>query len=214
MNEQKSWLEWKKRSFLEGRFRELVASIGPIPIASTRIMPYGWRKAAKGRTVWRIVEEVVSQNIEKNASELGFDYIEPAESEVGVWDFRFSYNSRPESFVNIKSAIAGGRRNKDDLSKAEKLVQFYEQNAQANLYIATFVLEFSNDMTVKICDAICFPIAWIPDIYVNPSNNGNLQSAYYKELDRAVRRTNSEFLEEFYQEIEVANEKRRAKAMK
>lgn len=29
-------------------------------------------------------------------------------------------------------------------------------------------------MSIEITKAIVFPIAWIPDIYVNPSNNGNL----------------------------------------
>ncbi len=35
-------------------------------------MPFGWRKAAKGRIVWRIIEEVISQNLETHAKELGF----------------------------------------------------------------------------------------------------------------------------------------------
>ena len=41
-------------------------------------MPYGWRKAAKGRTVWRIVEEVISQGLEFQAKELGFDEVHSA----------------------------------------------------------------------------------------------------------------------------------------
>lgn len=48
-----------ERSYLEDRLNLLIHNIGDIPIASNRIMPYGWRKAAKGRTVWRIVEEVI-----------------------------------------------------------------------------------------------------------------------------------------------------------
>lgn len=49
-------------------------------------------------------------------------------------------------------------------------------------------------MTIEIVRAVVFPIAWIKDIYVNPSNNGNLQSAYYKDLNDAIYRTNEEFL--------------------
>ena len=49
-------------------------------------------------------------------------------------------------------------------------------------------------MSIEITKAIVFPIAWIPDIYVNPSNNGNLQSAYYKDLGDAVKKTNSQFI--------------------
>lgn len=69
-------------------------------------------------------------------------------------------------------------------------------------------------MTVSICDAVVFPISWIPDIYVNPSNNGNLQSAYYKDLSTAVKRTNAEFIKELHEEIAVANQKKRDKAKK
>ena len=80
-----------ERSYLEDRLNLLIHNIGDIPIASNRIMPYGWRKAAKGRTVWRIVEEVISQGLESQVSSLGFDSVHPAESEVGVYDFRFCY---------------------------------------------------------------------------------------------------------------------------
>ena len=78
-----------ERKFLEDRLNELIIHIGTIPIASNKIMPYGWRKAAKGRTVWRIVEEVISQNLEYHGLNLGFDTVHPADSEVGVYDFCF-----------------------------------------------------------------------------------------------------------------------------
>ena len=57
-------------------------------------MPYGWRKAAKGRTVWRIVEEVISQGLESQVKSLGFDSVAPADSEVGVYDFKYQYDGR------------------------------------------------------------------------------------------------------------------------
>lgn len=201
----------KEREYLEECLSRLIKQLGPIPIANKELMPFGWRKAAKGRTVWRILEEVISQNLEKNAAEFGFDYAEPAESEVGVYDFRFEYNGGHESYVNIKSAVEGGRRNKDDLSKAEGLKQFYEEVPDANLYIASFIIRFNDNMTIEIVACHVFPYTWIPDIYVNPSNNGNLQSAYYKDINDAVKRTNAEFLVEFLDALEVANEKRRRK---
>ena len=54
-----------ERRILEDKLNTLIMNIGDIPIASPKIMPYGWRKAAKGRTVWRIVEEVISQGLER-----------------------------------------------------------------------------------------------------------------------------------------------------
>jgi len=66
-------------------------------------------------------------------------------------------------------------------------------------------------MTIEVVSATVFPVTWIKDIYVNPSNNGNLQSSKYKNLDEAEKRTNSEFLKEFKKEIAVVAEKRRKK---
>lgn len=203
-----------ERKLLEDAFKYLIKIIGPIPIASEKTMPFGWRKAAKGRTVWRIIEEVISQNLEKNSTVLGFKNVIPAESEVGIYDFEFKYSNLSTAYVNIKSSVKGGKKNKDDISKAVNIQSFYNENPNANLYIATFVIEFNKNMTVTISDCIVFPIAWIPDIYINPSNNGNLQSSEYKKLDKAVKRSNQDFLIEFNKEFEIAQEKRRKKGRK
>ena len=120
-----------ERKYLEDKLNVLIRNIGNIPIANTRIMPYGWRKAANGRTVWRIVEEVISQGLESQANDLGFDSVHPADSEVGVYDFRFCYDGNKESYVNIKSSVKGGRSNKDDISKAAGLIDFYKKNPNA-----------------------------------------------------------------------------------
>lgn len=102
----------KERQHLEKNLNELIKNIGPIPIANKKIMPYGWRKAAKGRTVWRIVEEVISQCLEFHKEKLGFDEVEAADSEVGVYDFKFQYNGNKESYVNIKSSVIDGKTKK------------------------------------------------------------------------------------------------------
>lgn len=49
---------------------------------------------------------------------------------------------------------------------------------------------------------------------MNPSNNGNLQSSKYKDIDNAKLRTNQEFIYEFDEAYEVAKEKRRRKNQK
>lgn len=200
-----------ERKYLEDKLNELINKIGSIPIANTKIMPYGWRKAAKGRTVWRIVEEVISQGLESNVKNLGFDSVHPADSEVGVYDFRFCYDGNKESYVNIKSAVKGGRANKDDISKAVGLIDFYKNNPNANLYVATFVISFNDDMTIGLNKCIVFPTAWIPDVYVNPSNNGNLQSSKYKDINLAIKRTPQEFLSCLIKENQVAIEKKKNK---
>jgi hypothetical protein len=47
------------RNELQKSFDQLVKSIGKVPIGKKRQFPFGWRKAKKGRTVWRILEELI-----------------------------------------------------------------------------------------------------------------------------------------------------------
>lgn len=200
-----------EREYLEKNLNLLIKKIGNIPIANTKLMPFGWRKAAKGRTVWRIVEEVICQGLESQAKQLGFDNAHSAESEVGVFDIKICYGGDKVSYINIKSAVKDGRTNKDDISKAKGLIDFYHQNPNANLYIATFVICFNSNMTIGLERCIVFPTAWIPDIYVNPSNNGNLQSSKYKNLDYAQKRSPSEFLKCLIAENNIAIKKKKSK---
>ncbi len=211
VNEEKFAYVEHERKILEKKLNKLIRNIGDIPIANKKIMPYGWRKAAKGRTVWRIVEEVISQGLEYQTKELGFDSVHAAESEVGVYDFAFNCHGKKESYVNIKSSVKGGKANKDDISKAVGLIDFYDRNPDANLYIATFVISFKENMTIGLDKCIVFPTAWIPDVYVNPSNNGNLQSSRYKDLANAVKRTPEEFLKVLIDANELARKKRNKK---
>ena len=94
VNEEKFAYVEHERKILEKKLNKLIRNIGDIPIANKKIMPYGWRKAAKGRTVWRIVEEVISQGLEYQTKELGFDSVHAAESEVGVYDFAFNCHGK------------------------------------------------------------------------------------------------------------------------
>ena len=66
-------------------------------------------------------------------------------------------------------------------------------------------------MTIEIEKCAVFPIAWIPDIYINPSNNGNLQSSKYKNLDDAIKREIKDFRGLFEIAMEEAHKKRHLK---
>ena len=200
------------REGIQSSLEELVNKIGPIAIGSPKQFPFGWRKAAKGRTVWRIVEEVITQNLEKDHMELGIQNVIPSSSEVSVYDMECCLDGK-SCFINIKSAVAEGRKNKDDISKASGLHSFYIQDVERQFFVATFFIKFNTDMTISLEKVVVFPITWLKekDIYVNPSNNGNLQAAYYKDLGHAVRRTNSEFMALFQEAIRVADEKKKKK---
>lgn len=188
----------------------LIQRIGQIQIGSTDLFPYGWRKAAKGRTVWRIVEEVITQNLEKYHDDFNLDSIHSSDSEVTVYDMKCVYGNL-DAYINIKSAVVGGKRQKDDISKADGLKAFYADDIDKQFFVATFFIQFNANMSIEITKAIVFPIAWIPDIYVNPSNNGNLQSAYYKDLEDAVKRTNNQFVPLLYNAIQIAEKKKQEK---
>lgn len=196
---------------LEIALNQLIAQIGTLTIEPSHQFPFGWRKAAKGRTVWRLLEEMITQNLEVRYQELGFSHFSPAQSEVGIEDFTCSIDLDPIIYVNIKSAIKGQKPGKDDISKARKLADFFEIDPQRILLIATFELNFLPNMRVQIDQCTVFPVMWLPDIYVNPSNNGNLQSSKYKLINHAVRRTGQEFLQILQQEIKKAQEKRQTR---
>ena len=84
---------------------KLVTDMGSMPIGTEKHFPYGWRKAAKGRTVWRLVEEAISQNLELKSKEIGLNFFSPASSEVGVYDFSYKYDEDQTVFVNIKLSL-------------------------------------------------------------------------------------------------------------
>lgn len=48
------------RNCVQSSMNMLIEGLGPIRIGLKRQFPYGWRKSAKGRTVWRIVEEIIT----------------------------------------------------------------------------------------------------------------------------------------------------------
>ena len=64
-------------------------------------------------------------------------------------------------------------------------------------------------MTIGLDKCHVFPTAWLPDIYVNPSNNGNLQSSHYKDIRQAVKRTPAEFVEALTDANKIAKAKKK-----
>jgi len=198
------------RNKLQNSCDLLIRSIGPIQIGKKSQFPYGWRKAAKGRTVWRIVEEVITQNLEKYHQKFRIDKVIPSISEVSVYDMICEFAGAPV-FINIKSAVEGGKRQKDDISKAPGLLDFYNEDPERQFFVATFYIRFNTNMTIELTKSVVFPIAWIPDIYVNPSNNGNLQSAYYRDIKDGIKRTNEEFIPLLEEAYQIALDKRRKK---
>jgi len=200
------------RKRLQESLTRLIKYIGPIQIGNKKQFPYGWRKSAKGRTVWRILEEAINQNLELKYKDFGLSEMKSSDSEVSVYDSILKFqNDEQEIYFNVKSSVANGKTSKDDISKAIGLLDFFSENIERLLFIATFEIEFNNEMSIEFKQCHVMPITWLPDVYVNPSNNGNLQSSYYKDLARAKQRLNSEFIEELKAAMKIADEKRQKK---
>ena len=113
--------------------------------------------------------------------------------------------------VSIKSGSDQRANSKDDLSKANKLLEFYNKHEEAHIFIATFEIEFHDDMHISLANCYIMPLAWIPDVYVTPSNNGNMQSSKYKNLEAAIKRTTKEFIVELKKANQIAIKKRAKK---
>lgn len=69
---------------LQASLNKLCQKIGQIQIGTKNQFPDGWGKAAKGRTVWRIVEEALNQNLKKDGDKLGFGKVLPSAAEASI----------------------------------------------------------------------------------------------------------------------------------
>jgi len=203
---------------LQASLDTLMTKIGRIQIGTKEQFPLGWRKAAKGRTVWRILEEVITQNLEKYYSELGITSITASDSEVTVYDFSTLFEGElNQAYVNIKSAVLDGPSRKDDISKFDKLLKFYESfpDVKPDFFIGTFYITFHEDMSFEIIKCVAFPIAWIQesDIGINTSNNGNVQLKKYKNIEDAEKKTPEKFYEILKKKIVEGLSKKEAAAL-
>lgn len=203
---------------LQASLERLIGKIGKIQIGTKEQFPLGWRNAAKGRTVWRILEEVIIQNLEKYFPELGITSITASDSEITVYDFSTLFDGELNpAYVNIKSAVLGGPSRKDDISKFDKLLKFYESfpGVMPDFFIGTFYIKFHDDMSFEIIKCVAFPIAWIQesDIGINTSNNGNVQLKKYKDIEDAEKKTPEEFYEILKKKVTEAIIKKEAAAL-
>lgn len=193
---------------------KLLKRIGRVQIGTPQQFPEGWGRAAKGRTVWRIVEEAVVQNLKARRGELELDHTEAAAGETELYDVKLRFQkSKVELFLNLKTAAIGRETKKGDVSKADGIVRFFEKDAERQLFIVTLVVTFCSDMFIEIKRCRVVPITWLSDIYVNPRNN-NLQCCQPKKLSDATKRTNAEFITALQREMEIADAKRAKKVKK
>jgi hypothetical protein len=197
---------------LASSLNKLLRRIRRIQIGTPKQFPDGWGRAAKGRTVWRIVEEAVVQNLKKHRASLGLAVAEVAPREVDIYDVKIRFkNSTIELFLNLKTYAAGLETKKGDISKAKRIIEFFDQDVARQLFIVRLVIRFSADMCIEIKECLVVPITWLPDIDVNYHNH-NLQCRQPKTLGGVTRRTNSKFVAALQHAIRIADAKRQKKA--
>ena len=200
---------------LQASLNKLCQKIGRIQIGTKNQFPDGWGKAAKGRTVWRIVEEAINQNLKKNGNDLGFSKVRPSTAEASIFDVEVALkNDARILYLNFKAAVAGKQTKKGDISKAESIVKFFDAGVNRQLFIVTFGIDFHANMAIEIKTCLVTPITWLPDIYVNPSNNGNLQCSQPSTLSGATKRKNPQFLATLKSAMKTAATKRKTKNAK
>ncbi|AJF62161.1 hypothetical protein QT06_C0001G1349 [archaeon GW2011_AR15] len=186
--------------------KKVIVKIGDISIIKEELAPEGLKPLA--RSVSWLVEQIMVQNIRKYKDELGIEKVEDPPSNVSLYDCSIKFRGESKIYyLNLKTSSAGAKKTKDDISKADKLIELYQSDSDYTLFVAVLKVIFKNTHLILNHEnnLIIFNIAWIPDIYCNPRNN-NLQSSEY---DQTQFRTNQEFLQQIKAHYKVSVEKKR-----
>lgn len=161
----------------------------PIHITNERLFPYGLR-FTNARAVCFIVEEITTQNLRFYQERLGITYESP-EGSLGVMDCILHFEEIPLPIhLNIKASFTSSSGSSNDVSKAPRLIQFYNETPDALLVVSTIKIGMEN--TQLIYDRnISLNVAWLPRIYYNRANH-NLQSNLNGRNE--IYRTNMDFI--------------------
>jgi hypothetical protein len=166
-----------------------------LPIGGPEHFPDGWQRAAKGRTVWRIAELAVLQNLKRIAESEGLVDFTQAETETHPFDFHCRIARVGETQVNLKTYTDRARKGgNEDVSKALRLLDFMQSYPEVVLLLASVKIEFHDDpFGIQIGQPSVVPLAWLGDIYVNGSSNKNLMTASARRPDACIERSHAEF---------------------
>lgn len=184
---------------VEKAIQIVLKKIGKFNILDETLVPYGLKPIA--RSISWLVEQIVVQNLRKNSEVCGLsDVIDPPHS-LTQYDciLKLKCNSK-EVFVNLKTSLTTTDKTGNfDISKAPKLVQFYEKDPEAILLVA--VIRVSIDgVCVDFDKPVIFNVAWVPKIYYNRANH-NLQSS---ADGTQIMRSNSDFVKILKNEMKNA----------
>lgn len=184
---------------VENAIQISLKKIGKFKVLDESLVPYGLKPIA--RSISWLVEQIVVQNLKKYKTECGLSAVKDPPNALTQYDCILKLDcTKKELFVNLKTSLTTTDETGNfDISKAPKLVKFYEQNPEAVLLVA--IIRVSIDgVWVEFKKPIIFNVAWVPKIYYNRANH-NLQST---ADGTQIRRSNSEFVEALKTEMENA----------
>lgn len=191
--------------FLDKSFSKLIEEIKGFEVVGNKLLPYGFKPHT--RSISWIAEQVILQQAKVKSKKLGFKKVKFAEKDTEVFDCIITSNNNQKIFVNVKVTNVDGKRNKNDISAAEKLYNFLIDHDDLGVFYVVIGIKFKNTKVKFIKDKIfTFNPIWFPDIYVNPSNS-KLQ-AYYDT--KPVERTKKKFIELLYR----ASQRKKIKFLK
>ncbi len=158
-------------------------------IDNPSLLPEGLKPIA--RSVSWLIEQIVVQNLRKNKDMLNLEFVSDPPDNVSQYDCKLKYKNDPTIYhLNIKtSLLQTNHSSRFDVSKAPRLIEFYEKVPDLNLILAVVKIDLRNTK-ISFGKSIVFNVAWTPDIYYNRANH-NLQSACNGSQ---MLRTNSEFI--------------------
>ncbi len=171
-------------SIKEG-FQQVAKKFGEIELLSAEEAPHGLME--KARTISWLVEQIYVQNLVDDADDFGLADVDYPDDDLGVYDVEIELpDSDVTYYINVKTGLVSSGSNKNDVSKAAKLLKFYHEmrDEQAELLLVNVKVEFEGgERTINLREDEIFVenVAWIneDDIYVNNSNK-NLQAKLHK----------------------------------
>ena len=165
--------------------------VGDFRILDEGLVPEGLKPIA--RSISWLMEQITVQNLRRYKDEFGIEEVNDPPHGLTQYDCVIKMKSDDRDYyLNVKTSLtitkSGG---KFDISKARKLIQFYQGNPNLVLLVAIIKVDLDN-IWVRFKDVIFFNVAWIPDIYYNRANH-NLQS---RSNGTQTFRTNEKFVSE------------------
>jgi len=196
-NEYKETSERIER--IEKAIKCILNKIGEFKVLDEKLVPQGLKPIA--RSIAWLVDQVVVQNLKKYEDVCGIEEVKEPPHDLVQYDCILKLREDDtECFINVKTSLtATDRTGRFDISKADKLIELYEERPDLLLLVAIIVVDF-DDVRVKFEDLIVFNVAWVPEVYYNRANH-NLQS---RANGMQTPRSNQEFIEILKQKMDEA----------